>query len=308
MLVAAMKPTAAQIQTQNIRGAAPSLLSTSCTANPDQMLVASPSPLSPSKRPKLSLQTSSVPVAVGKSTTALAVSMSALQSASPTVRNTFNNAYDIPLRPSPIGISPSTKWPRSVPSTISKREEQPYEIPHNIKGILRNPPYVSSLRRSTLAATNSASPRSGRRVFFPPIKKVMYRTPLEEEIKTVKFIARHSDISSEEDSEEENRKTAGQEGEEASLSPFGSHAKTDRVSRPITSPVLGHGKRKRKPREWRWTLSSLGDEEAEVISPLQKAPRPALFVNTKSDVSTLDKEEQRARKTPFPFDNDRTAR
>lgn len=327
MYTLAMQPSVPHIQTQNHNSRGSVLQDVSGTPQAGQMLLASPSSLSPNKRPKLSLQTSSVPVAVGKSSTALSVTMSALGASSPTVRNTFNNAYDIPLRPSPVGISPiSNNWPKPM---TTKREERPYEVPLSVRGILKNTPCIPSLRRSALSGTRSSSPRAGRRVFFPAVKRVSYRSPLDEEIKTIKFIARHSDLPSEDESEvgpETNSSSipktdsptlddaaSGSEITEESIS-----ARTSDTA-PVASgggryrsPLLKHAKRKRKPREWRWTIGPLEetgeeDERKGAASPAPPFPesstRPELTIDTSSSSEVPEDEEFEVRKTPFPFES-----
>jgi hypothetical protein len=160
------------------------------------------------KRPKLSLQTSSLPVSCGRSTTALSLSCS---TASPTVLNTFNNAYEVsrPLSstaetPSPSKLSSrSSRYGSPYPFFNSRSDlTGPYQLPLGVRSILRNSPLakVSSLRRSSLARM-SPSGVTERRVYFPAKKQVSYRFPLEEEIRTVRFVARHSDLSSDSESE-----------------------------------------------------------------------------------------------------------
>ncbi|KAK2797110.1 hypothetical protein FQN50_009301 [Emmonsiellopsis sp. PD_5] len=167
------------------------------------------------KRPKLSLQTSSLPMTFGKSTTALSLALSANCSPSPTVRNTFNNAYDGFRRTassSPVGLTVSS--PKG-PSRAGKRgasylcnyqttSEAPYQLPLGLRSILRNSPLhtsSSSIRRPSLSVpsgNNSSNGHSGRKALFPAKRQVRYRFPLDEEIKTVRYVARHSDLSEDE--------------------------------------------------------------------------------------------------------------
>ena len=337
MLAIAMSPPTPHIQTQGLHDSSATSLSSVSSALSGQMLVASPSPLSPSKRPKLSLQTSSVPVAVGKSSTGLTVSISALQNSSPTVRNTFNNAYETTHRSSPaISSNNASKWPKPIVSNIGKREDQPYELPVNLRGILKNAPYIPSIRRSGLSLTNSASPRNSRKVFFPAIKKVAWRNMLEEEVKTVKFIARHSDLSSEEDTEDNLSRsratgllrtptiskeepseswrgragtpTASRREDTAS----GAESETDKQTPEDSNPM--HTKRKRRPPEWRWTLDPFGveDEEEEREGKEQAEPRsrPAssvfsrlgLTVDTAKISCFFRTEDEESQGTPFPLE------
>ncbi|OJD09916.1 hypothetical protein ACJ73_10019, partial [Blastomyces percursus] len=92
-----------------------------------------------SRRPKLSLQTSSLPMTFGKSTTALSLALSAGCSQSPTVRNTFSNAYDGFRRPtsSSTACSSSPKCPSRAGKRSSSYlcnyqgvgDEIPYKLP-----------------------------------------------------------------------------------------------------------------------------------------------------------------------------------
>ena len=284
----------------------------------DEMLSILP-PLPPNKRPKLSLQTSSLPVTFGKSSTALTITASALSTASPTVLNTFNNAYDIPRRSSPVTFSPaasrsarpSSRLTSPYPSTTA---DCPYQLPLGVKGILRNTPVASSLYRSSICS-RSASPRNGRRVFFPPTKKVTYRCPLEDEIKTVNFVACHSDLSSPEEplsqqtlegsteeSDEESLQSASEDDndqhsslsstkrkgrhhrqiEAAALRDEISHHRGDNTAHPRWS-------RRKRPRQWEWTLGSVDEAPGEKVdggqTPVQspaKQSRPRLTVDTSS--------------------------
>src|ERR1700722_16854645 len=105
-----------------------------------------------------------------------------------------------PLPPPHLAQRP----PRTMASLVSRREDDwPYKVPLGIRGILRNTPIPPSIRKSSVCS-NSSSPRNGRRAFFPPPKRVCYRYPLEEEITTVKFVARHSDLSSSDESESDS--------------------------------------------------------------------------------------------------------
>ncbi|KAL1959287.1 hypothetical protein VTO42DRAFT_2474 [Malbranchea cinnamomea] len=163
-----------------------------------------------SGRPKLSLQTSCLPVTFGNSTTALSFGpLSAGCTASPTVRNTFTNAYDTfrgSLPPSATS-SPSSKYPpnslrgESTSSSNANGKNSsgadvvPYQLPLGVRSILRNSPLPFQ------RASVSAPPSNGRKRLFPAKKRVNYRYPIEEEITTVRFVARHSDLLSSDDSD-----------------------------------------------------------------------------------------------------------
>ncbi|KAK2746591.1 hypothetical protein FQN55_005579 [Onygenales sp. PD_40] len=167
------------------------------------------------KRPKLSLQTSSLPMAFGKSTTALSLALSANCSPSPTVRNTFNNAYDGFRRTassspvgatvsSPKGASRAGKRGASYLCNYQTTCEAPYQLPLGVRSILRNSPLhtsSSSIRRPSLSVSssnNSSNIHTGRKALFPAKRQVRYCFPLDEEIKTVRYVARHSDLSEDE--------------------------------------------------------------------------------------------------------------
>ncbi|KAF3895081.1 hypothetical protein GTR04_2946 [Trichophyton interdigitale] len=151
------------------------------------------------KRPKLSLQTSCVPVTFGKSSTALSLTVSSNSCQSPTNRNTFKNAYESFHRiNSPVCRSPLKGPSRNrqrAPSTPAKAgpvraAEPPYKLPKGIRGILRNSPIPSPAQAEEQVRSPEATAST------PSTKRVKYRYPLDEIIKTVKFTAKHSDIES----------------------------------------------------------------------------------------------------------------
>ncbi|TPR03860.1 NADH oxidoreductase (quinone), F subunit [Aspergillus niger] len=150
-----------------------------------------------SSRPKLTLQTTSLPRTFGTSSTGLSLSIAA-GTASPTVRNTFKNAYEV-TGPSSATASPSSKHPSNLrfskPSSPFTTHN-PYQLPLGVKSILRNSPLEPTCRRraGSVATTGPNGGPSARRVFFPAKKQVSYRNPLEEEIQTVHYTARHSDL------------------------------------------------------------------------------------------------------------------
>ncbi|KAI9373803.1 hypothetical protein BJX61DRAFT_360392 [Aspergillus egyptiacus] len=148
-------------------------------------------------RPKLTLQTTSLPMSFGTSSTGLSLSLAAGATASPTVRNTFKNAYDIAY-PSSATASPSKTSSNRFSKPSSPYTSGSYQLPLGVKSILRNSPLESNKRRSSSVAPGGST--SSRRVYFPPKKQVSYRYPLEEEITNVKYTARHSDLVSESES------------------------------------------------------------------------------------------------------------
>lgn len=275
-------------------------------------------------RPKLTLQTSSLPVTFGRSTTGLSLSLATGATASPTVHNTFKNAYDAAYPPSAT-VSPS----RSTSTRFSKpsspyTSSNPYQLPLGVKSILRN----SRLeRRPSQAAPNGPNgSSSSRRVFFPTKKQVNYRYPLEEEIKTVKYTARHSDIVS--DSEAEPSETSSDDDSDFSSSSLVSSDTTpsddeanpsepaadkkkkkrkyrsnerqvravalrDGLGDPYTSvnsptpqtPLQGRLKRRR---EWRWTLGPLDEAGSTPVSSQSSASNAQLSTPSESEQDPED--------------------
>ncbi|WEW60800.1 hypothetical protein PRK78_006288 [Emydomyces testavorans] len=218
-----------------------------------------------SKRPKLSLQTSCLPVAFGNSTTALSLNQSATCSTSPTVRNTFKNAYDACRRTS----SPKPPTDRNCSSTrdhkASKQEgscaaapgrhshdELPYQLPLGIRGILRNSPHVaSSLMRASLSAPAANGTGNSRRVLFPAKKRVNYRYPIDEEIKTVHFVARHSDLTSSDSSSSSSSSSYIYSSSDGESESDNSDSSSSSDSKDVATPTHSPGKRKKYTRNMR---------------------------------------------------------
>ncbi|KAF1963098.1 hypothetical protein CC80DRAFT_487500 [Byssothecium circinans] len=165
------------------------------------------------QRPKLRLDTQQNRT-FGKGSTSLR--LDTLSAVSPTIRNTFSNAYEPPASSSSsTSSSPASGRPSrprlsidsscdslssaSTPSSASTLASSltsasndsatlvvPYKQPHNLTSILRNSPAQSILPRKMAAV----------RPLFPAEKTVSFRTPLEEEIKNVKYTMAHSDLES----------------------------------------------------------------------------------------------------------------
>lgn len=274
------------------------------------------------KRPKLSLQTTSLPMTFGKSTTGLSLAFATNSAVSPTVLNTFGNAYDFWPSPS-AGATSSPSKQRfhrfSSPHATNNREGAPYQLPLGVKSILRNSPLPSSSARHS--STSMTTGAVTRRVYFPAKKQVSYRYPLEEEIKTVRFTARHSDLSDESDSETSDA-SGSDESSDLSASQSDSGASDEETSpRAKASSPSRSGKKRRKdlgcerqiraaalrdslkgddydvaspqtPRQgrlkrqckWRWTLGPLGTSDA-AVDEQNTSPEPAQFSKT-DDVKT----------------------
>ncbi|CAG8201895.1 unnamed protein product [Penicillium salamii] len=150
-------------------------------------------------RPKLTLQTTALPRTFGSSTTGLSFSFAAAPAASPTIRNTFKNAYEV-ASPSSATTSPSktarfNSKPTSpyVHTNNNIFSRNPYQQPLGVRGILRNSPLEPRRRSGSISAGNGPCTNT-RRVFFPAKKQVSYRVPLEEEIRTERYTAQHLDL------------------------------------------------------------------------------------------------------------------
>lgn len=147
---------------------------------------------SSNKRPKLSLQTTSLTSTYGSLTRGIAPNTSqAIYT--PTTANTLSNTWDLSIRPSPISRTDS---PRPLHQVRSQAGQQPYaySLPFGVKPILKNSPLPPR------AASVSASPRESRRkVFFPQPKRVLFKQDLEEIIETKQYVAKHSDLPSSEE-------------------------------------------------------------------------------------------------------------
>ncbi|KAL5335848.1 hypothetical protein BJX70DRAFT_306029 [Aspergillus crustosus] len=252
----------------------------------------------PLSRPKLTLQTSSLPMTFGSSSTGLSLSLAAGSTASPTVRNTFKNAYDVTY-PSSATASPS----RSTGNRFSKpgspyTSSNPYQLSLGVKSILRNSLLESNKRRpNSVAQTGPTGASTSRRVYFPTKKQVSYRYPLEEEIKTVKFTTRHSDIASDtetvscetssdeddsdystsslvssdttpSDDDAENRNTSDQTSDKKKKKR--KYRSAERQIRAVAimegledpyaaTPQTPRQGRLKRRREWKWTLGPLED-------------------------------------------------
>ncbi|OCK83207.1 hypothetical protein K432DRAFT_322682 [Lepidopterella palustris CBS 459.81] len=180
-----------------------------------------PEPGAPRPKPKLQLNTQQIRT-FGKGSS---LRLETLSAVSPTIRNTFTNAYDAPVSAAPalgkpskprlsIDSSVANQAPSSTSSVLqvdintpsytpnsastfssgstsasssdSATIRIPYKLTHNLPSILSNSP-VESLRPRRMTAS---------RPMFPAAKKVSFRTPLEEEITTVKYTLAHSDIES----------------------------------------------------------------------------------------------------------------
>ncbi|EXJ89460.1 hypothetical protein A1O3_02527 [Capronia epimyces CBS 606.96] len=178
-----------------------------------------------SRKPKLSLKTSGL-------TPSYNVSMASRNAAStdaittPTTMNTYVNTFDLAHRPSPVSTIPSpatqvqqiaTGHPPS-PTTTSPGQPYSVDLPYGLRPILKNSPLPKDLRRPSCCSASPTSWVPGRRIFFPPPKKVTFRVILEEEIVTTDYVRCHVDLSTSEDDtclsevEEESIASTGDDG------------------------------------------------------------------------------------------------
>lgn len=233
-------------------------------------------------RPKLTLQTSSLPRTFGRSTTGLTLGTS-----SPTVHNTFKNAYDVATpapAPAPAPATPSTPTTATPaptasvcmpcpgpgpgtgtgtgpgPGTGTGTGKKTYQNTIGIKSILRNSPLEHHYHRRSLS-------NPSRRVFFPVKKRVTYRQPLDEEIRTVRYVAAHSDLYGSEDAhastdeetgtdEETDSDTGSGSGSIESDTPSETATETAAETETATGTGTGRKDKKRKltQRQTRVTL------------------------------------------------------
>ena len=193
-----------------------------------------------SKRPKLSLQTSSPPHNRSKP----ALNLNFITD-SPTICNTHVNTSEIPPSPhpqylrgseaappqhqpepssTPLGSSATSSHTSPFPATTA------YFLPLGTRSILRNSP----LPRRHVSATSARAPKK----MFPPVKRVVFHDPVEEIIP--KPTLDDSSETPDSDSSDKRYRTQDEikeiraiiEGEDGSATPV-------------------HGRRKRR-REWVW--------------------------------------------------------
>ncbi|MCJ1295314.1 hypothetical protein MMC34_006876 [Xylographa carneopallida] len=209
--------------------------------------------LSIPKRPKLSLQTSTIPQPFApRSANALSIGHS---SDSPTLRNTYENALkDTPAASSSaqmVNVSSQSsgsrgisELPRSSSSPLSSTETSPnvpYFLPIGARGILRNSP----LPPRYVTATSTRTPHR----MFPPVKRVVFHDKLEELMPTP-IVEETSELS---DTDSESSASSHKRGRASD--PHDRNDSDDPEDMPST-PVSGRCKRRR---EWVWTIGSAED-------------------------------------------------
>ncbi|KAJ9608648.1 hypothetical protein H2200_006419 [Cladophialophora chaetospira] len=199
-------------------------------------------PLSPTKKPKLSLRTSDLAPTFHGSVSRQA-GTSTENTTTPTTLNTFNNTFDLTYRPSPVSTLPSPgshayRRPSLNPSSPTSKSELPYHLslPFGVRPILRNSPLPRDLSWQSV----SASPRAGRRVFFPAAKKVTFRAQLEDEIVTMQYVMRHADLTSSEN------ESSSSETEEPSSTSIDDDEDEEQIQSIRVDEASIRGRRKRK--------------------------------------------------------------
>ena len=243
-----------------------------------------PSPISmpPIKRPKLSLQTNSLSTSYGSPSSTASNRLETMSAVTPTTLNTFNNTFDLTVRPSPQSATASPNVLQRTKSNASTqlRRKTPYDLnlPLGVRPILKNSDLFYESRRGSL--TTSASPRSTRKFFFPPPKKVSF-VPVDEEIVTHTYVARHVDMTS---SEDESNSDSGREREAAEPGSDGDvdsnkaaekdvQERGDREegrSRGSVQILPSSYRSKRKKRRWEWTIENLDKTEGDALIKAKK--------------------------------------
>ncbi|CAL8580353.1 hypothetical protein XPA_006082 [Xanthoria parietina] len=229
--------------------------SSSATADAMISIMPTPRPLTP-KRPKLSLQTSTISTLPSSkhSRTALSNLSSAVDSPT-TYRNTYENAFE-PTPSTPVSAkphpdeaftqirpvqrpSPQTSHSSSSISTVSSGSNSPfantapYTVALGARSILRNSPLP---RRHTTHLSNRPAKR-----MFHPVKRVSFPETLVEMIPTP--VLSESDVSAEHPVTDE----AFPPDSSASLK----SKRMDEVDNTnAPSPSSGPGRRKRRSRDW----------------------------------------------------------
>lgn len=162
-----------------------------------------------SKRPKLTLKTSSLPISTGKSNTSIRLETVGVAS-TPTARNTFHNAFGAAAsqsqsscQPKPLrtcssdsivssssncsanSVTSAESNASSATSTDSMTPPVPYRLSYDSKSILTNGPLPKVRRPPSLTSS---------RPMFSNAKRVSFRAPLSETITTVKYTTAHMDL------------------------------------------------------------------------------------------------------------------
>jgi len=257
-----------------------------------------------SKRPKLTLNTTQTPTLLGgKGSTSLR--LDTLSAVSPTARNTFSNAYETPpsrlsaSKPQRPSLTPLATNVSSVsPGHASPADEEssavidtpeltssssastvdslpghvPYTLGYNSQSILCNGPIPKSKRKRT-CFTQSQS-------MFPTQKRVAFKAPLTEEIKTTKYTMAHADLVSasptnstldlpqarypKADMHPKGMVKGEHREPEATASPRAGDKRSSDEEDSDTCPATPVAGRRKKDRQWRWTLGPIRSTQPDV--------------------------------------------
>ena len=225
-----------------------------------------------SKRPRLRLQTSTLDQSclLGRSTTALQPG----ETDSPTVQNTYNNAHHpsstVPNHLSLGASSPQDTLKTASPLPIRRRMNPSPGCSY------QQPLGIGSMARNRSAPRTYSVMRPGRRRFSSP-KRVRYKSPVHEEIKTTKFILAHFDLF-----QDDAREDDDVDAEDSADSPSPRTGIASAATRPRALLILcpqdsettssaGHetpglqGRRQR--RDWKWTLGPIQPTGPSVVDP-----------------------------------------
>ena len=216
------------------------------------------------KRPRLSVQTSSLPSPYAKSSKGiLGTAGIIVGTQTPTTANTVaNTSQAIPLRPSPITPKPQLSRPLQT---------RLYIQPIGLRSILKNAPESPKLgmkRSHSLFSADSNSPHTTRRAFFPPVKKVRFESEVELAvvipIKDLSFSPELSTAESEVSVPEEASDSGEAASEQEPPADFqiGAAAVPAQVTAATRTrdgtppPAAAPTRKKRKVRKWEWTITS----------------------------------------------------
>lgn len=223
-------------------------------------------------RPKLSLN---VTCAHSRPSSSLRLDTTALDS--PTTHNTYRNTFAFSRAATALlaSTSASAHMPvptttddaplPSPPSTASSFSDAsasppqtpppiPYTLAPHIKSILTNSPIAKRYAPRTITVSASST-----RTLFSPPKRVGFRSPDPDDVYTIDYTYLRAASSSRESSPtvEQN---VGEKRHHASLEPSTSEEESD-VDDSCQTPVAGRRKRRR---DWTWTLSTMSiDEKVE---------------------------------------------
>lgn len=216
------------------------------------------------KRPKLSVQTSSLPSPYAKSSKGILGTASIiLGTQTPTTANTIaNTSQAIPLRHSPTTPKPQLSRPLQT---------RPYLQPIGLRSILKNAPKSPKLRMKrshSLFSADSSSPHTTRRALFPLAKKVRFESqgklavaiPIKDSWFSPELSTSESEVSGPQDASASGKAPPEQE----TTADF--HTGVAAVPTQVTAatrtregtppPAAASSRKKRKVRKWEWTITS----------------------------------------------------